>query len=157
MFKQADPRLRPYIFLVALAKVLRGPSIGEIRGYLAERSGAMVIAVEVLLKELVEDGALRLEGGRYFITDVGDKFIREEMPDPLQTWLYVRDTLSAFLEVDGATMEELAKRVGSGQADALFRELIHRFVAQGTLDLRRDGRYYVSDEAKFRYKLDEPH
>lgn len=157
MYHQTDPELRPYIFLLALAKVLRGPSLEEIRIYLKDRPSAAIDVVERLLEELVEMGALRKEGDRFLITVGGDSFIQSEMPDPLQTWRHVRQTLSAFLAVGGATMEELAERFGSGRADALFRELIHRFVAQGTLDLRRDGRYYVSDEAKFRYKLDEPH
>lgn len=153
---QVDPELRPYIFLLALAKVLRGPSLEEIRIYFKDRPSAPIAEFEVLLEELVEMGALRKEGSRYLITVGGESFVRSEMPDPLQTWRHVRQTLSAFLEIGGATMEELAKHFGSGQPDALFRELIHRFVDQGTLDLRRDGRYYVSDEAKFRYKLDEP-
>ena len=111
---------------------------------------------ETMLDELVAEGALVRKDDRYWITMMGELFLRDQSPSPREQWSQVRQTMVQLRKIDGATIEQLAFRFGAAPNDPLFKELIQQFVVLGSLE-DRDGRYYVSELAKVHYKLDETH
>lgn len=147
-----DPDLRPYVFLLATASMLGGPTGAQIRSYLEGRKPEVIEFLVESLAELVKLGALEKRGDRYFVTFVGDALLKDLMPAPDQQYEYVKTALTSFQRSDGGTIEDLAKRFGASQNDTLFKALIARFVEMGILELR-DGRYYVSEHAKQKYQV----
>lgn len=151
LMSDVDPLLRPFIFVLVTASMLDGPSRAQIETY-AEGSPGMKPFMEEVLDELIKVGALCERDDRYYITVMGEMFLKTHMPGPAHAHQYVRKTLSIFQSADGASMEGLAKLFGSKESDPIFRQLIERFVEMGTLEFR-DGGYYVSDRARQMYQL----
>jgi len=147
-----DPSFLAFASLLAIIRRLNGPSEEVMQSYLEGRDPQASASMQVALRQLVAYGALEKKADRYFVTPLGDTFLRDHLPSPAVQIEFIQETLMMLQRNDGSTIEELVKHFRTGQNDAIFRGLIARFVELGLLDLR-DGRYYVNDDAREEYQV----